>query len=173
LASLRARGLFERYDSAQRSAHRAAILSCVAGEWLPLEVGVAHYRACEALGLAREEQMDIGKDVSKRIHDTFLGLVVRAARGVGVTPWTLLAKGNTLQSRLLRGGGSRVTRLAAKAARVELSQTTLLDIPYFLNASMGVYQAGVELLASNVGVRLLRAESNRPGRMTVLRIEWA
>ena len=173
LASLRARGLFERYERAQRSPHRNAILHCVAGEWLPIEVAVAHYSVCQSLGLSSDEQIAIGKDVSKRIHDTFLRLVAQVARGVGVTPWTLLAKGNTLRSRLMKGGGIRVIRLARKSARIELAHITLFEIPYFMNAVLGVYQAGVELLASNVAVRVLRAESSHPERLTVLRIDWA
>lgn len=172
LASLRARGLFERYERVQRSPHRDTILHCVAGEWLPIEVGEAHYSACDALGLSREEQVAIGKDVSKRIHDTFLRLVAQVARGVGVTPWTLLAKGNTLLSRLMKGGGIRVIRQARASARIELAHITLFEIPYYMNAVLGVYQAGVELLASNVTVRVLRAESSQPGRLTVMRIDW-
>ncbi|MEY4550482.1 MAG: hypothetical protein RL685_6677, partial [Pseudomonadota bacterium] len=52
LASLRLRDLLPQYEAAQQSAHRETILRCVAGEWLPLEVGFAHYRACDALGLS-------------------------------------------------------------------------------------------------------------------------
>lgn len=173
LASLRAQGFFERYERAQRTPHRDTILHCVAGEWLPIEVAAAHYSVCEGLGLSRKEQIAIGKDVSKRIHDTFLRLVAQVARGVGVTPWTLLAKNNTLRTRLMKGGGIRVTRVGRNAARIELAQITLFEIPYFMNAVLGVYQAGIELLAANVSVRVLRAESSQPGRLTVLRIEWA
>lgn len=172
LTSLRARGLFPRYDAAQRSVHRNLILSCVAGEWLDLEVARAHYETCEALGLTPEEQYAIGKDVSKRLHDTFLGLVVKAARGVGVTPWLLLAKGNTMQSRLNQGGGIRVTRLSAHAARVEVARCPLMAIPYQRHALLGVYAAGVELLASHVSARILASESENPGHLTVLRLDW-
>ncbi|MGC4092817.1 MAG: hypothetical protein QM756_34020 [Polyangiaceae bacterium] len=172
LASLRARGLFERYDALQRSVHRETILSSVAGSWLDLEVAQAHYWACDALGLSPAQQIDIGKDVSRRIHETFMRTVVQMARGIGVTPWLLLGKGNSMVARLMRGGGTRVTRLAPKVARVELARHALLDIPYFMNAMFGVYQAAVELLASDVSVRLQRAESMRPEQLTVLRIDW-
>lgn len=172
LASLRARGLFARYDLAQRSRHRDAILNCVAGEWLDINVAFAHYEACDAIGLSREEQVGIGRDVSKRIHDTFLRLIVKVARGVGVTPWTLLAKSNTLRARLLNGGGIRVTRLGRTSARIEIAEIPLFRVPYFQNAVLGVYQAGVELLASNVTGRLLKAEPSQPERLTVMRIDW-
>jgi hypothetical protein len=172
LASLRQRNLLPRYEAAQQSPHRETILSCVAGEWLPLEVGFAHYRACDALGLSPELQVEIGKDVSRRIHDTFLSTVAKMARGAGVTPWLLLSKGNTLQGRLFRGGGMRIVRLGNRSARVELAKHGLLDLPYYRNAVVGVYTAGVELLGGNVSCRIMKAESSDPARMLVLRIDW-
>lgn len=172
LASLRSRGLLPRYEAAQQSPHRETILRCVAGEWLPLEVGFAHYRACDALGLSPEQQVEIGKDVSRRIHDTFLSTVARMARGAGVTPWLLLSKGNTLQRRLYRGGGMRIVRLGNRSARVQLARQGLLALPYYQNAVVGVYTAGVELLGSDVSCRIMKAESSDPARMFVLRIDW-
>lgn len=173
LASLRELNLFERYDALQRSPHRDTILNCVAGEWLDLEVAFAHYRACDALGLTRDEQIAIGKSVSKRIHETFLRMIVTAARGVGVTPWVLLRRGDSLQARLNRGGGVRLTRITERVARVEIARSPLLEVTYFRNALLGMYAAGVELLAKDVIVRLIPNESQRPGELTTLRIEWA
>lgn len=173
LASLRSRGLFERYDALQRSAHRDAILSCVAGAWLDLDVACAHYRACDALGLTREEQANIGKDVSKRIHETFLRTILSAARGVGLTPWVLLCRSDSVQTRLNRGGGLRLTRLAPRVARIEVVKNPLLDVPYFRNALLGIYLAAVELLGSNATGQLLHAEGQRPSERTILRLEWS
>lgn len=172
LSSLRERGLFERYDALQTSPHRDKILNTVAGEWLPLEVGLAHYRACDALGLSESEQFAIGKDVSRRIHETFLNLVVKAARGVGMTPWLLLPRGNTMNSRLCIGGGIRIWKLAEKSVRVELAQMPHLTIAYVRNGLVGLYAAAIELLADNVTTRIVRSESFDPARLLVLRIDW-
>lgn len=170
--SLRERGLFERYDALQISPHRDKILNAVAGEWLPLEVALAHYRACDALGLSESEQLAIGKDVSRRIHETFLNLVVKAARGVGMTPWILLPRGNTMNSRLCIGGGVRIWKLAEKSVRVELAHMPQLAIPYVRNGLVGLYAAAIELLAENVTARIVKSESFDPARLVVLRIDW-
>jgi len=172
LTSLRARGLFERYDALQTSPHRQKILNLVAGEWLPMDVAFAHYQACDALGLSVEEQIAIGKDVSRRVHDTFLSLVVKAARGVGVTPWLLLPQGNKMQGRLCIGGGIRITKLGPKSVRIELARLPHLVIPYVRNGLLGLYTAAVELLASNVTARIVKSESADPTRVFVLRIDW-
>ena len=172
LSSLRARGLFERYDALQTSPHRQMILNLVAGEWLPLEVALAHYQACDALGLSEAEQISIGKDVSRRVHETFLSLIVKAARGVGVTPWTLLPRGNSMNSRLCVGGGVRIWKLGPKSVRVELARLPQLAIPYVRNGLLGLYAAAVELLAENVAARIVKSESHDPTHLMVLRIDW-
>ena len=172
LSSLRERGLFERYDALQTSPHRHKILNLVAGEWLPLEVGLAHYQACDGLGLSESEQFAIGKDVSRRIHETFLNLVVKAARGVGMTPWILLPRGNSVNGRLCIGGGLRIWKVGEKSVRIELARMPQLAIPYVRNGLVGLYAAAIELLAENVTARIVKSESFDPARLVVLRIDW-
>ena len=96
MQTLRARGLFERYSELLDPAHRSAVLDSVAGEWLAVEHAFAHYTACDQLELSVDEQIAIGRDVSRRTHETFLGLLVKLARGVGVTPWVVMPKINSL-----------------------------------------------------------------------------
>jgi hypothetical protein len=169
---LRARGLFERYEAHLTAEHRALILESVAGQWLPIAVGFAHYSACDKLGLKANEQFEMGASVSHMIHGTFLGAVVRVAKTAGVTPWTLLPNGNRLYGRILRGGGgTQVTRLGPKEARVELSGIPMLGIPYYRNALRGIYHAAVALFCRQAYVR----ESERsasPQTSAVLRVAW-
>jgi hypothetical protein len=172
LSSLRERGLFERYDALQTSSHRQEILSVVAGKWLPVEIALAHYRACDALGLSESEQFALGKDVSRRVHETFLNLIVKAARGVGMTPWLLLPRGNDMNRRLCIGGGVRICKLGPKSVRIELARLPQLAIPYVRNGIVGLYAAAVELLADNVTARIVKSESFEPTRLLVLRIDW-
>jgi hypothetical protein len=171
--SLRARGLFERYTSYLSAEHRAAILESVAGHWLPIAVGVAHYTACDRLGLSVADQFEMGASVSHMVHGTFLGAVVRLARNAGVTPWTLLPNGNRLYGRLLRGGGgTQVSRLGPKEASVEMVGIPMLAIPYYRNAVRGIYHAAVALFCRQAYVQ----EPNRSQSGTtsaLLRIAWA
>jgi len=172
LSSLRERGLYPRYDALQTSPHRHEVLNAVAGQWLPLEVALAHYEACDALGLSESEQFAIGKDVSRRVHETFLNLVVKAARGVGVTPWLLLPRGNDVNSRLCIGGGVRISKFGPRSVRVELARMPQLAIPYVRNGLVGLYVAAIELLADNVTARIVKSESFDPANLVVLRIDW-
>ena len=172
MQSLRARGLFERYSDLLAPDQRDAVLNIVAGEWLPTAVALAHYTACDALQLSVDEQIAMGRDVSRRTHETFLGLLVKMARGVGVTPWIVLPKINLLYERVFRGGGTQITRMGPSDAKVEMVGLTLLSIPYFRNALLGMYEAGVSLFASKVQVRSVSLGALPPGKHFILRLQW-
>ena len=51
LLGLRDGGHFDAYLPKLTPLHRDAIPQVVAGEWVPIELAMAHYRACDALGL--------------------------------------------------------------------------------------------------------------------------
>ena len=171
--SLRDFGHFERYASLLSAQHRAVILESVAGQWLPIEVGLAHYSACDQLGLSITDQFEMGASVSRAVHGTFLGAVIRTAKNVGITPWTLLPKGNQLYGRVLRGGGgTQVTRVGPKEARVEMVGVPMLAVPYYRNALRGLYHAAVVLFCTRAYVRE-HAGSLPHATSSVLRIAWA
>ncbi len=170
---LRARGHFDRYCSLLPAAHRATILDSVAGQWLPIELGVAHYSACESLGLTVAEPIEMGASVSHLIHGTLLGAAIRLAKDAGVTPWTLLPNGNRLYRRILRGGGgTQVAKVGPKEARVDVVGVPMLAIPYYRNALRGMYHAAVGLFCTQAYVRGSSRTSQDTGAV-VLRIAWA
>jgi hypothetical protein len=172
MQSLRSRGLFERYSALLADSHRDRVLNSVAGEWLTTEIALAHYTACDALRLSVEDQIAMGRDVSRRTHETFLGLIVKMARGVGVTPWVVFPKINSLYMRIFRGGGIQISRLGPKDAKVQTVGLSPLGIGYFRNAYQGMYEAGVGMFASNVQVRALSLAASPPGKDFTLHVHW-
>lgn len=172
IQSLRSRGLFERYSALLSHSYRDRVLNSVAGEWLNAEIALAHYSACDALRLSVDEQIRMGHDVSKRTHETFLGLMVKMARGIGVTPWVVLPKINSLYTRIFRGGGIQIVRLGPSDAKVQTLGLSPLGIPYFRNAYLGMYEAGVGMFASNVQVRPLSLAATSPGKDFTLHLRW-
>lgn len=172
IQSLRSRGLFERYSALLSNSHRDRVLNSVAGEWLSTEIALAHYSACDGLQLPADQQVAMGHEVSRRMHETFLGLIVKMARGFGVTPWVVFPKINSLYLRMFRGGGIQITRLGPKDARVQTLGLVLLRIAYFRNAYLGMYEAGVAMFASNVQVRPLSLAASAPDKDFVLHVRW-
>jgi hypothetical protein len=151
--------------------HRDAVLSTVAGVWLSMDVARAHYEACERLGLSVQEQVGIGMEVSAKIHETFLGTVVRMARQAGVTPWVLLSRGHQMYSRLLQGGGGlRVVKYGPKEARADIRGVPLFGVPYFRHAVRGIYQGAVSLFCMQAYIQEITRDA-APNRIA-LKVSW-
>jgi hypothetical protein len=172
LQALKTRDLLGRYTDLLPVEHHQTILHCIAGQWFPLSIAFAHYSACDKLGLTLEQQKDIGSDVSRRIHETLLGVVVQMAKGVGVTPWTVLGRANQLFSRIARGGGLQVTKLGPKDAQIEIARLPLLEVSYFRTAAQGLHQVAVGMFAQRAHVRFVAAKSPVPGELTTLHVSW-
>jgi hypothetical protein len=156
LKSVRDRGLGERYLALLPARYHEAMRACVAGQWLPIDLGLAHYEACDALGLSPQEQLSIGHEVGLKIQGTFLGTMLKAAKGVGVTPWVCLSQYDRLWKRLMVGGGVIVTKLGPKEARVELVGMQLSRVPYFRRGIRGVSVASCEIFCTKVYAEEIR-----------------
>jgi hypothetical protein len=136
-------------------------------------MGIAadHYRACDALGLSLTEQVDVGHQVSDRVQGSFLLLLLRAARNVGVSPWTVIDHIDTIWNRVFRGGGgTRVTRLGPKEVRCKLAGLSILEIAYLRNAFRGAFLAALERFCQRVVVSEV-ATGRGPG-VVVYRLSW-
>jgi hypothetical protein len=153
IGTLRARHHSDAYVKHLAPAYRDAVLGAIAGTWVPIEVGVAHYEACEALRLGPAEQVLMGVEVSTRIQATFLGTLTKLITGAGATPWTGLTHVERLWDRVAIGGGARYEALGPKEARIEVRCAPLARIPYFRIAFRGIIQAGCELLCKKAYVR--------------------
>jgi len=129
--ALRDCGFFDRYLELLPPAHREALMTPVVGMWLPNDVVVAHYEACDRLGLTSAERDAIARALVRPGTSTLFSVTGHLARQVGVTPWTPLAYSRRLWDRLCEGGAVVVYKEGPKEVRVELLGLTLAHIPYF------------------------------------------
>jgi len=156
--ALKRHSRYEAYAGTLASKHAEAIKSSAAGMWLPIEVGLAHYGACEALNLSTEEQLELGGEVVRALQRTFIGSALKAASsGAGIGPLAGLEKFATIYSRSIKGGGARVVRLGPKDARVDFVGLPLAAVRYFRVAYRGFIQAGCEFFTHRVHVAELGA----------------
>ena len=145
LLSLKDHLHFERYLELLDPTHRAAILETLAPEWLPGEVGIAHYAACDGLELGAAQLHAIGTEVGERIQGSFISLLLHNARGELMTPWVPLGQFKRLYERLLQGGGVRIIRLGPKQAVVDVRRLALCRFDYFRAGFCGVIACAVAL----------------------------
>jgi hypothetical protein len=170
LKTLSERDLLPTYYERLPGQHREAIRNAVAGAWLPVEVTLAHYRACDALGLASTEQLEIGRQVGAKIQGTLLGTMASLTKQAGVTPWVFLSRLDRLYDRLVVGGGLAVEKVAMKEAVVYVYKVPLFEVPYFATAWRGVIQGFCELFCTKAYVK--RGQLSAEMRMTYT-ISWA
>jgi hypothetical protein len=146
VAALRNEGLFDAYVERLAPDARASVLEAIAGTWMPMEIAMAHYAACDALGLSPRQEHDIGMKVGERLHSTLLSTVVRLASSSGVTPWMLIRNGQRIYDRIFTGGGVRILKLGPKDVRIELHGAQVMRSHYFRNAFRGQIEAAFGLL---------------------------
>lgn len=171
LRSIRERNLLESYLAHLPREHHDAVLSTVVGVWLPAEIAVAHYAACDRLGLTEQEQVAIGAEVGRHAQGTVLSVAVSLAKGAGVTPWTIMTRFPSAWQRIWKGGGISVIKLAPKDARIEIAGWPCARVPYARVALRGVISGLVELFCEKAYARELRALCTQ---MTLAyRVSWA
>jgi hypothetical protein len=158
LQAIKRHGYYDRYVQALSPRHLDTILSSAAGVWLPIDVGIAHYAACDSLDIPLDEQLAIGGEVVRAMQKTFLGGVLKSASsGIGISPITGLEKFTTLRSRSVQGGGARLVRLGPKDVRIDFVGERFAEVRYFRVAYRGFIQAGCEFFSRRAVVAELEA----------------
>jgi hypothetical protein len=171
LQAVRDRKLLDRYQSFLPREYHDVVLQSIAGTWLSVDAGAAHYRAMDALNLSSGEVVDVGRSVAEKVQGTVLATLAKLATGSGVTPWSGLAQLHRLWGRIFIGGAVAVAKRGPKEAVCDIVGNPLLEIPYFRVGFRGLATGGLNLFCSKVYVTEVgrSSESHR----LVLRVAWA
>jgi hypothetical protein len=169
--ALREEGYYDRYVQSLPQEHHASLLHISAPQWLPVSLAVAHYEACNRLGLTSSQMLEMGLRVSKHAQGTFIKTIVAFVTSAGADPWTLLAQGRRMWERAWVGSALAIIRTGPKEARIEIVGCPCAHIPYFKSATRGILQSVVQLLCT-------RAYVSEIGRLCVngdlaYRLQWA
>lgn len=124
---------------------RDAVLGAIAGDWVPIDVLLAHYDACDRMRLPAEEILSIGRAAIQHAQGTLLAISARATARALMTPWTLLAQLQRFWDRFFVGGGVAVHKVGPKEARAELVQFPGCRYRHFQIAMRGVLHPITEM----------------------------
>ncbi len=169
LQRVRDAGLESRYLAALPAAHHAAMLEAVAGVWMPVHVALAHYRACDTLGLSVDDTMEAGRAVGEKVRGILLGTAARVTRDPSVTPWSVLPAFPRFWGRLFDGSAVLGWKLGPQEARLDVVAMPLCDTLYFRTALRGQALAVVELFCTRATA--VERPSRAPGTLSV-RFQW-
>ena len=170
IATLREAGQYAAWHTALDPAHRDTLLQAVAGVWLPLDVALAYYRACDSLGLSSDVVARLGGATFVRVQGTLLGTVLRMANGAGVTPWTILPQLQRFWDRAYQGGAIQITRHGPKDAHLAVARCALVESHYYRNALRGLTSSVLSLFCHKVYVQ--EQPGPRPEGTLVLHAQW-
>lgn len=171
LQMLRERGLIDRYRGFVEPETLRAIEGVIAATWVPVELIVAHYRACDRLGFTVAELIDLGRGLTSRLHRPVFKVLVNLAGAAGVTPWAIAPQLPKIWDRMYRGGAIETIQLGPKDARVEIRGFPCAGIAYSRIAWRGVLLGGVEIFASRAYVSEIPAQCD--ATTLTYRMSWA
>lgn len=153
IRALRERNLLDAYLTHLRAEYHEAVLNTVVGVWLPAEIALAHYEACDELQLSAKEVFAIGAEVGKRAQGTVMSVAVSLAKGAGVTPWTIIVRFPDAWNRIWLGGSVAVYKLGPKEARLEVAGWPSSRTTYCRIALRGVVSNLVNLFCEKAYVK--------------------
>ncbi|MGO8996026.1 MAG: hypothetical protein ACLQVI_22165, partial [Polyangiaceae bacterium] len=124
------------------------VAQSVAGVWLPVEVAIEHYSACDKLAFPSSELIVIGREVHTYAQASVFKMMVKMATGAGATPWTACSQFNRLWDRVWIGGGISVFKLGPKEARLEFAGWQCSRSTYIRHAMRGVVMGMMEMFCT-------------------------
>jgi hypothetical protein len=172
VAAIRSAGLGEAYMSALDPKHRSFIEGSVVGMWVPMDTAMAHYRACDSLGMSNDTAASLGRSVFDRTAGTLLGTVVKLSKASGVNPWTILPLFQRFWQRGFDGGGIAVYKLGPKDAQIDAVAIAVNDVRYFRHALRGLVMGVLDMFSAKTYVRELVGIPRDTGAVHY-RVQWA
>lgn len=157
LQTLRELGHYERYLERLAAAHREVVLATLALSWVRVDTAMAHYGACDALGLKAAEYDKMVQFVAKRFVGTVFGTLMRAAQQAGVTPLLPLGQFDRLWDRIFIGGSIRIRRTGPKDVVIDARGVPLFCYPYFRLGFFGMTQGSLLMFAKTMHGRILQS----------------
>ena len=171
LHALREFGLYERWSAQIGAAERDLIVESIAPVWLPVEVAMAHYEACDRLQVDEAQQTLIGAAVGARVQSALLSTAGKLARNIGVTPDIAARCFSPLWARLFQGGSLQIEQTGPKDLQLEFRQSVLPRCPYFRRTLCGNVGSATHLLGRKVAY--CQQVSYDPGKDRLLvKLSW-
>jgi hypothetical protein len=170
IQALRTRGFFDAYVAKLAPADRDVLLAMIAGTWVPVAVGMAHYVAADQLGLDSGTVAAMGAAVGERLNKSMLSIAVKLSKEVGATPWSALARAHRLRELTWQGSDLTVLKLGPKEARLDWVGIPYATVPYYLRAYGGFLQALIQLFCEKAYARHVPERSSNVA--VSFRISW-
>lgn len=171
LSELKQHGFYERYQKCIAPDVLDDLLSRVAPGWIPVELAVTHYQACEDMNLSNDELDSMGSSVGNRLQSATLVSSAKKTRDDDFDPWQIEAQLHRMWQRLYRGGSIQVIKVGTKEKQVEQRGFPMNRFRYYRNGVMMALAAAHT--AVGLQVTSVRQDKYDPATNVVtLRLRW-
>jgi hypothetical protein len=172
LGQLKAHGHYERYTKLIEPNLLEQLLSRLAPGWIPLDLALAHYGACESLELGREDFEAMGEGVGERVQETMLVSPANKAREADFDLWQGLAALQRVWPRVFKGGSVQIVKVGPKEMLLEEVGFALNQYHYYRQSHL----SALRTTYSALGTRITHTKVVSYNAVTdemVVRVAWA
>jgi len=150
LNELKALGHFDRYREPMATSAYERLGDYLGPSWVPVELAIAHYEACDSMHLTNAQLEEMGRRVGDRLQGSLLVTLSRTARSAGFTPWLAMAPIYRMARRTFQGTIAQFVKLGPKELQVEILGNPLMRYQYYRTA----YCAATRVAFSVLGTRV-------------------
>jgi hypothetical protein len=165
---LKAQEHYPRYLAALSTVHREELTCITALSWVPAELVLAHFEACDGLDLPEREVVEQGYLAGKSASPVMLGTLVRLT---GLTPLTALHALGRVWDRIYEGGTCIALRTGPKDVFIEQRGNPAARSRFYRLAGRGFYRALAEVFCTRAYVRDERSRTPGPHAFAVT-VSW-
>lgn len=156
IAELGAHGLYDRYSEVIERGSLERIRELIGPGWMPVELALEHYSACDRLQLSDEAIHEAGTRAGDKMGGALL--VAGAQPQVEMkdrSPWPLVQAFARMGRRIYDGASAQYVKTASNSLRIEHQGNPLFAFHYYRVAHCGfLRQAFLSLSVEVVDVRL-------------------
>jgi hypothetical protein len=150
LAELKALGLYERYTGCVDPQSLGAILDQIGPGWLSTELALAHYRACDDIGINDADVEQLGATAGEKLARTLTVPTASSGPESALSPWSLVGAFERLGKRIYDGGSIQYVKLGPMQLSIENIGNPLFSVHYYRVAHLAFMRRSFETLGASV-----------------------
>jgi hypothetical protein len=137
IAGLKGAGHYERYCSVIAAQDLEQIDALIGPGWLPLDLTLAHYHACDRLGLSDEQIYASGVRAGEAMGDALLVAKAQIRSTTEGSAWATINAFSRMGRRIYDGGSAQYVKLGANSLLIQHRGNPLFSIHYYRVAHEG------------------------------------
>jgi hypothetical protein len=172
LSQLKLLGHYERYTTLIARELLEQLLSSLAPGWIPLDLVLAHYEACENLSLGSDDFEAMGEGVGDRVQETMLISPAKKAKDADFDLWQGVHALQRVWPRVFKGGSAQIVKIGPKAMLVEERGFVLNQFNYYRQSHLSALRATYGALGTRITLTRVVSYNSATDEM-VVHVAWA